>query len=161
MAVGPSLGRTSSSNNAALLVGANLIRPTPYSYASFANVNLGFRTSSGSIFGGSGNSPFTGTSKYLLFKFNNSGTTNYGWVEIKQLTQGNTVSDWTATVGLMAYDNTGALLAPGDVGGSNNAVPEPATAAMFAMGGALVLGARGLRRWREQRATAAAESLSS
>ncbi|MFM9065852.1 MAG: PEP-CTERM sorting domain-containing protein [Planctomycetota bacterium] len=71
------------------------------------------------------------------------------------------MSDWTATVGLMAYDNTGALLAPGDVGGSNNAVPEPATAAMFAMGGALVLGARGLRRWREQRATAAAESLSS
>ncbi|MGA0041030.1 MAG: hypothetical protein ACO3NZ_14385 [Pirellulales bacterium] len=112
--------------------------------AAFANVNLGF------VNGGngrnSGNAAFSGSSKYLLFSFDNSGTTNYGWIELTATTTGASAGKcrYSATLGDWAYDNSGVQIVAG-------AVPEPATATL-AMGGALVAGAAGLRRWRKQRA---------
>jgi hypothetical protein len=110
--------------------------------AAFANVNLGTIISVNN-----GNAAFSGPpSKYLLFSFDNSGTTNYGWIELTATTTGASggKSLYSATLGNWAYDNSGAQIVAG-------AVPEPATATL-AMGGALVAGAAGLRRWRKQRA---------
>jgi hypothetical protein len=108
-------------------------------------VNLGTR------FGGNyGNAAFSGPpSKYLLFSFDNSGTTNYGWIELKATTIGVSggISAYSATLGDWAYDDSGVKI----LAGQTAAVPEPATATL-AMGGALVAGAAGLRRWRKQRA---------
>lgn len=102
-----------------------------------------------------GNSAFSGQSKYLLFDFNNSGTTNYGWLEIKALTTGvvgEGQSNYSATLGTLAYDDSGATI----LAGQTVPVPEPSSAAL-AMGGALVAGAAGLRRWRKDRATVKGE----
>ena len=102
-----------------------------------------------------GNSAFSGQSKYLLFDFNNSGTTNYGWLEIKTLTTGvvgEGQSNYSATLGTLAYDDSGATI----LAGQTVPVPEPSSAAI-AMGGALVAGAAGLRRWRKDRAAVKGE----
>ena len=120
--------------------------------AAFGNVNLG------TYYGfNSGNSAFSGSSKYLLFSFDNSGTPNYGWIELTATTTGVTGSSdpyqsaYSATLGNWAYDNSGATI----LAGQTVPVPEPATATL-AMGGALVAGAAGLRRWRKQRAAGVA-----
>jgi hypothetical protein len=115
--------------------------------AAFANVNLGNLSSGG--FSNSGNAAFSGSSKYLLFQFTNLSTTNFGWIELTNATTGVTgalKSAYSVTLGQWAYDDSGAQILAGQV-----AVPEPATATL-AMGGALVAGAAGLRRWRKQRA---------
>jgi hypothetical protein len=120
--------------------------------AAFANVNLGFLYSGG--FSNSGNAAFSGSSKYLLFRFTNLSTSqvNFGWIELTDATTGVTgvepKSLYSVTLGQWAYDDSGAeILAGQEVA----PVPEPATATL-AMGGALVAGAAGLRRWRKQRA---------
>jgi hypothetical protein len=126
--------------------------------AAFANVNLGSVFSSGS--GGfsannRGNAAFSDSSKYLLFQFTNLSTTqvNFGWIELTNATTGVTTGEqpqslYSVTLGQWAYDDSGApILAGQEVA----PVPEPATATL-AMGGALVAGAAGLRRWRKQRA---------
>lgn len=124
--------------------------------APFANVNLGAVSSSGSSSGFSatntGNAAFSGSSKYLLFRFTNLSTTqvNFGWIELTNATTGFTgelTSLYSVTLGEWAYDDSGAQILAGQV----VPVPEPATATL-AMGGALVAGAAGLRRWRKQRA---------
>jgi len=118
--------------------------------AAFANVNLG------TISGGNIGNAASGSSKYLLFSFDNSGTTNYGWIELTATTIGVSgsgtagdpfLSGYSATLGDWAYDDSGDTI----LAGQTAAVPEPATATL-AMGGALVAGAAGLRRWRKQRA---------
>ena len=125
--------------------------------AGFANVNLGSVFFSGSSFSGgffttnAGNAAFSGSSKYLPFRFTNPGTSqeNFGWIELTNATTGFTgerTSLYSVTLGEWAYDDSGAQILAGQV-----AVPEPATATL-AMGGALVAGAAGLRRWRKQRA---------
>lgn len=108
--------------------------------AAFANINLGYST-----FENAGNAAFSGSSKYLLFSFNNSGTTNYGWIELTATTTGSSgpSSAYSATIGDWAYDNSGAAITAGQV-------PEPSTLSLI--GGALVAGAVGLRRLRKQRA---------
>ena len=118
--------------------------------AAFANVNLGSLSSYGD-FANDGNAAFSGSSKYLLFRFTNLSTTqvNFGWIELTNATTGFTgerTSLYSVTLGQWAYDDSGAEILAGQV-----AVPEPATATL-AMGGALVAGAAGLRRWRKQRA---------
>lgn len=107
---------------------------------AFANINLG--TAYGS---NSGNDAFSGSSKYLLFNFDNAGTRNYGWIELTMTTTGfnEGKSNYSATLGDWAYDNSGAQITAG-------AVPEPSTLSLI--GGALVAGAVGLRRLRKQRA---------
>jgi len=111
---------------------------------TFANVNLG--NSAGS---NSGNAAFSGSSKYLLFSFNNAGNVNYGWLELVAATTGLTggVSQYSVTLGNWAYDNSGYQLRAGEF----SPVPEAGSASMT-MAAALVLGAAGLRRYRKQRA---------
>jgi hypothetical protein len=90
--------------------------------------------------------------KYLLFTFKNSDAANqvqYGWVGMSAATvTPGTFANMSVTFTNWAYDDTGAKIAAG-------AVPEPATAASLAMGGALVLGAAGLRQWRKRKVTTA------
>ena len=91
-----------------------------------------------------GNGPFD--HEYALFSFNNSGITNYGWVELSlaiDSTHGPNV-----TLEGWAYENTGALINAGDTG-----VPEPSSFALLGLG-ALALGATGVRRWRKARKAA-------
>jgi hypothetical protein len=65
-----------------------------------------------------------GQQAFIGLKFDNSGTPNYGWADI-------TVnSPASITLHGFAYDNTGSLLAAGDV----NPVPEPSQIALFAIG---------------------------
>ncbi|MFZ9936193.1 MAG: PEP-CTERM sorting domain-containing protein [Luteolibacter sp.] len=108
----------------------------------FANVNLGLSGIN------SGNAAFSGSSKYLLFSFDNSGTTNYGWIELTATTTGVSggVSGYSATLGDWAYDDSGATILAGQTG-QITAIPEPGPAALTM---ALVIGAAGLRRWRRQ-----------
>ncbi|GDX97495.1 hypothetical protein LBMAG47_31600 [Planctomycetia bacterium] len=116
---------------------------------AFANVNLGNLSYGG--LSNSGNAAFSGSSKYLLFQFTNLSTTNFGWIELTSATTGVTTGEpkslYSVTLGQWAYDDSGAQILAGQV----VPVPEPATATL-AMGGALVAGAAGLRRWRKQRA---------
>ena len=91
------------------------------------------------------------TNKYLLFTFKNSLSGNQlqsGWVGMSAATvTAGTPANMSVTLSGWAYDNTGATIAAG-------AIPEPASATL-AMGGALVLGAAGLRRWRKRNAAVA------
>jgi|GEM_PF-1231363 len=139
---------------------------------SIGGLNVAFRTNSGanwvnaartgqSTFGNIIRSVHSGTAltagpgafsnKYLLFSFKNSLSENqlqYGWVGMSAatVTAGNplkmsvTLTDW-------AYDDTGAKITAG-------AIPEPGSATL-AMGGALVLGAAGLRQWRKRKSATA------
>ena len=85
------------------------------------------------------------TTKYLLFKFGSLTTPLYGWVEMTQATRSfQDPSAMSVTFGRWAYDDSGAFIGAGSV------VPEPSSAALL-MGGALILGAAGLRRWRQQK----------
>jgi len=106
-----------------------------------ANIILSdFQSKGGSYLRGPG--PFS--DKFLLFKFDNAGTPNFGWVEMLSAARAETpgVDRLSVTFGRLAYDTSGATLGVA-------VVPEPASAAL-AMGGALVAGAAGLRRWRKR-----------
>lgn len=112
----------------------------------FANINLGYGYSS-FVYSNYGNSPFSSGDgpKYLMFKFDNSGIDNFGWLEITSMTgSGLGRNDYSATLGNFAYDNSGAPLA-------NGAIPEPSSVALMMC--AMVGGACLLRRAREQRAS--------
>ena len=117
------------------------------SASAFANVNLG--RSSGL---NSGNNAFAGaspqTSKYLLFNFQASGSTYYGWIEILATTTGVTgtgpfTSGYSATLGRWAYDTSGTAITAGQI--IPGAVPGGAGLAALAFGAA---GLRGRRRSR-------------
>jgi hypothetical protein len=82
--------------------------------------------------------------KYLAWQFTSGSSTYYGWAEIS-LSIG-LISPGTGpnvTIWGYGYDNTGAKPTMG-------AVPEPSSGALFALG-AMALGARGVRKWRENR----------
>lgn len=135
---------------------------------------------------GIGPGGFTDTyGKYLLFKFVNSDlaspTVNYGWIHLVSVSR--TVGDKTAmsaVIDAWAYRDDGAPIGAGQTAAAPSAIPEidpsAATGALAAaagalslleqrrrrgageaMGGALVSGAAGLRRWRTARGSAAAE----
>ncbi|MGA0286531.1 MAG: hypothetical protein ACO3QA_05800, partial [Phycisphaerales bacterium] len=97
-------------------------------WAAFGNINLGAGPAN------SGNLAF-GTSKYVMFRFDNAGTTNYGWIELKAATTGfSGTSQYSVTLGDWAYDNSGAALGAGVTA---NAVPGlGGLAALAAMGAA-------------------------
>lgn len=148
--LGPGAGRfrkTVGSSRAAYFAtrGATVAAGTGSRYN--VHVNFGNSYSLANI----GNAAFAGTSKYLLFSFVDSDIRNYGWIELTATTTGFSAgkSNYSATLGDWAYDDSGATILAGQV-----PVPEPATATL-AMGGALVAGAAGLRRWRKQRAAEA------
>ena len=85
---------------------------------------------------------------YLAFKFKDSTQVGspvyYGWIDAS-LSNPLTGSGPDVTIFSYAYDNTGAKIPMG-------AVPEPAPAALLALG-ALALGAKGVRSWRRNRPT--------
>ncbi|MEI8311405.1 MAG: hypothetical protein WCH98_11675 [Verrucomicrobiota bacterium] len=91
------------------------------------------------------------SNKYLFFSFKNSSSGNqlqYGWVGMSSTTvTAGTPANMSVTLTDWAYDDTGAKIIAG-------AIPEPGSAAL-AMGGALVLGAAGLRQWRKRKAATA------
>lgn len=100
-----------------------------------------------------GNGRFS--NRFALFSFYNSSQSawDFGWAELSLSALNNldgTITE-TLTIQNYAYDDSGALIAAGDVG---SAVPEPGTMGSMAMG-ALALGAVGLRRWRAARRKAA------
>jgi hypothetical protein len=131
--------------------GATVAAGTGFFATAFLNGAFVYTNRSQSV----GNSAFSGQSKYLLFDFMNGTTKNYGWLEIKALTTGTGgegTSNYSATLGTLAYDDSGATI----LAGQTVPVPEPSSAAL-AMGGALVAGAAGLRRWRKDRATVKGE----
>lgn len=102
---------------------------------------------------GSDISEFTATNKYFLFRFADSTHSNalrYGWGEFTIAYPSNHAQE---TLVQWAYDDTGAKILSGDVG-VVTATPEPSSLALVGIG-AMVLGARGLRRWRAARETKA------
>lgn len=118
------------------------------------------------------------TNKYLLFRFIPDATQptryDYGWVEMTTGTAQSNPDRLSVTFTRWAYDDTGAVIGAGQT--QSAAVPEldpqgmagvaTLVAGAFgllerrrrrageAMGGALVEGARALRRWRRERAAA-------
>jgi hypothetical protein len=97
-----------------------------------------------------GHKPNGFSNRYMAFRFRDSTAGNalrYGWVEMNLFN--NFLSDDAPQVTILgyAYDTTGAQLPMG-------AVPEPTSAGLLALG-ALVLGAKGLRSWRRNRAESA------
>ncbi|MGA0174464.1 MAG: hypothetical protein ACO3NL_12580 [Phycisphaerales bacterium] len=98
-------------------------------WSAFGNINVG------NSLANAGNPAFSGTSKYVMFRFTNAGTTNYGWIELKAATTGfSGTSQYSVTLGDWAYDNSGAVLGAGVTG---SAVPGlGGLAALAAMGAA-------------------------
>jgi len=106
------------------------------------NVTVGLATD---LF--AGRSPASDYSdRYLAWSFADStqgGATRYGWVHINLDIVGFNAGGPTVTILGYAYDNTGAKPSMG-------MVPEPSSGALLVMG-ALALGSRGLRKWRQNR----------
>jgi hypothetical protein len=97
---------------------------------------------------GYGNVPNSFLHLYIAFKFKDSTQVGspvlYGWIDAS-LSNPVDGSGPDVTIFRYAFDSTGAKIPMG-------AVPEPAPAALLALG-ALTLGAKGLRSWRRNRAT--------
>jgi len=108
-------------------------------WAPFGNINLGTP-------GNAGNPAFSGTSKYVMFKFTNAGTTNYGWIELTAATTGISLSSgasqYSVTLGAWAYDNTGAALGAG--------VTASAVPGLGGLAALAAMGAAGVRTRRQR-----------
>ncbi len=92
--------------------------------------------------------------KYLAFRFGNSdqgGAIRYGWMDIGLTVRGYNAGGPLVTIYRYGWDNTGAQPTMGQV-----PVPEPSSAAIVALG-AMALGARGVRSWRQKRDAATVE----
>jgi hypothetical protein len=69
--------------------------------------------------------------QYLGFSFNNNATTDYGWLAVSVSGVGG-VEDTSVNISSYAYDNTGSSIKVGQT--AVQAVPEPSTYALFALG---------------------------
>lgn len=86
--------------------------------------------------------------QYLAWMFadsTQSGAIRFGWVEISLAMNNYIPGGPLVTIWGYAYDNTGAKPTMGQ-----QPVPEPTSGALMVMG-AMALGARGLRKWRQKR----------
>jgi hypothetical protein len=90
--------------------------------------------------------------KYLAWQFQDStqgGALRYGWIEVGVTVLGFNAGGPQVTIYRYGWDNTGAQPTMGQV-------PEPSSAAIVALG-AMALGARGVRSWRQKRDAATVE----
>lgn len=101
---------------------------------------------------GGGASPNSGyNNRYLAWFFRDSTQGNafrYGWAEYNLSVAGYFAGGPTVTVLRYAYDDSGAKPTMGQL-----PVPEPSSGALLALG-AMALGSRGLRKWRQQKESA-------
>jgi len=112
----------------------------------FYKVNIGTATDLGA------RTPTTSyDNKYLAFQFGDStaaNATRFGWMEVSFQSRGYNAGGPLVTIHRYGWDNTGAQPTMGQL-----PVPEPSSAAIVALG-AMALGARGVRNWRQKRNTA-------
>lgn len=121
----------------------------PWGLASFYKVAVGVRNDA------NGRAPAADYNhKYLSFQFGDStqaNATRYGWVEIGLTINGYNAGGPLVTVYRYGWENTGLQPTMGQT-----PVPEPSSAAVLALG-AMALGARGMRTWRQKRDAASVE----
>jgi hypothetical protein len=117
-------------------------------------LNLFYKVAVGTANEFGGKTPSTSyDNKYFAFQFGDStqgGATRYGWIEIG-LGVNNFPTGPLVTIYRYGWDNTGAQPTMGQT-----PVPEPSAAAIVALG-AMALGARGVRSWRQKRDVASVE----
>ncbi len=92
----------------------------------------------------------TYANKYFPFRFRDStrdGQWTYGWIEAS-LTAQSDPSNVSVKIISYAWEPDGHQLMMGEL--PSDAIPEPASAGLMALG-AMVLGARGVRRWKQSR----------
>src|SRR5258706_5385120 len=88
--------------------------------------------------------------KYIAFRFQDSTAGNalrYGWIDVSLSNPGNATGPDVTIFGY-AYETSGATIPMGAM-----PVPEPSTMSLLALG-ALALGSRGVRSWRNKRVAA-------
>ena len=130
---GPYLIKTVAANYTAGGAAASL-------WQGWGNINVGPNVNGAA---GSGAAFSPGTSKYVMFRFNNNGTTNYGWIELKAATVGfSGTSQYSVTLGDWAYDNTGAALGAG--------VTASAVPGLGGLAALAAMGAAGVRTRRQR-----------
>lgn len=102
-----------------------------------------------------GRNPQTGFDhQYFAWYFSDStlgsgpATFRYGWVEVSLAVAGYNAGGPTLTIWGYGYDDTGLKPTMGQM-----PVPEPTSGALLALG-AMALGSRGVRRWRQTRQAA-------
>ena len=79
---------------------------------------------------------------YMGFQFNNSGTINYGWMEIQR----NGAAKDSGILLRWAFEDEGKDIRVGDTGQGGSAVPEPSGLALLALGAAGIYALRKKRR---------------
>jgi hypothetical protein len=87
--------------------------------------------------------------KYLLFQFQNAGTTEYGWIGMSGATYTGDKSGMSVTFTGWAYEDSGLKINAGDMGVTP--VPEASTGVVGALVAAMVVGGVELRRWRKSK----------
>lgn len=129
--------------------------PQDFGQAWNQGLNLFYKVAMGSRSDGNGRRPVSDYDhKYLAFQFGDStagNQTRYGWIEVGLTIFGYNAGGPLVTIYRYGWDDTGAQPTMGQT-----PVPEPSSAAIVALG-AMALGARGMRAWRQKRDAATAD----
>jgi hypothetical protein len=110
----------------------------------FYNIPVGYASDGGVV------NPIAGyNNRYMAWSFVDDSlqtpAERYGWAEINLSVAGYNAGGPTVTVLRYGFDDTGAKPTMGQT-----PIPEPTSGALLVMG-AMALGARGLRKWRQTR----------
>ena len=129
--------------------------PQEFGQAWNQGLNLFYKVTVGTRSDSNGRRPVADYDhKYLAFQFGDStagNATRYGWIEVGLTVFGYNAGGPLVTIYRYGWDNTGAQPTMGQT-----PVPEPSSAAIVALG-AMALGARGMRTWRQKRDAATVE----